>query len=176
MAVSLSQLGVELRIIADPSDTLEDAQSQVIENILNFAQGVVDERAPNAPAWAKDEAVIRLSAYRYDMPSAPIGGGYSDFFTNSGAASLLSDWITRRAVTLEQSEGDALDTRSGGGITEADVRAYVREELGKLDVSGTDADSIARAAAATAQSAASDAQDTADTAEAEAESGSGYGG
>ena len=44
----------------------------------------------------------RLAGYRYDAPSSPGGAGYSDFFTNSGAASLLANWISRRAVKIEE--------------------------------------------------------------------------
>ena len=107
MAISVNSLAVELRILGDPSDTLEAMRkSRYVENLLAFAQGIVDQKAPDAPEWAKDEAVIRLAGYRFDAPSSPGGAGYSDFFTNSGAASLLANWISRRAVKIEEVRDD----------------------------------------------------------------------
>ena len=163
--LSIAELAVELRIIGDAGEELDEGNKQIVENLLAFSRGMVDQRAPLAPEWAKNEAMIRIAAYRYDAPTSPVGTGFADILTNSGAAEILAPWTPIRALRIEDNgESQALDNRS-----EAYLRRLIAEELSKYNPAGTDADSVARAGAAYAQELANDAQDDANAAQEKAD-------
>ena len=163
--LSIVALAVELRILADVNETLDEGSEQIVSNLREFALGMINQRAPLAPEWAKNEATIRISAYRYDAPTSPVGTGFADILTNSGAAEILAPWTPIRALKIEDNgESQALDSRS-----EAYLRRLIAEELSKYNPAGTDADSVARAGAAHAQELANDAQEDANTAQAKAD-------
>ena len=100
MAVTLADLAVDLRVITNPEDTIEPGQIVILTRLLAVAETLVSERAAGAPAALKDSAVISLASYLYDKPTAGAAGRYANAFVNSGAASLLSNYIRRRAKAI----------------------------------------------------------------------------
>ena len=100
MAVVLADIAVDLRIITNPEDTVEPGQVVILTRLLAVAETLVNERAATAPSALKDSAIISISSYMYDKPSAGAAGRYANAFVNSGAASLLANYIRRRAKAI----------------------------------------------------------------------------
>ena len=100
MAVTLADLAVDLRITTNPEDTIEPGQIVILTRLLAVAETLISERASSAPDTLKDSAVISLASYMYDRPSAGAAGRYANCWVNSGAASLLSNYIRRRAKAI----------------------------------------------------------------------------
>lgn len=99
MAVTLAQLGAALRI-SDGVNEPEEPYKTILQRHLDVAVELVELHAPKAPTPIKDEAAIRVSGYLYDTPTAARGDLYANAWANSGAASLLSHWIVRRAASV----------------------------------------------------------------------------
>ena len=100
MAISVENLALDLRLIVDPADTIEPGQIEILNRLLAVAETLISERASGAPDALKDSAVISLASYLYDRPTAGAAGRYANAFVNSGAASLLSNYIRRRAKAI----------------------------------------------------------------------------
>ena len=100
MAVSVKNIAVDLRLITDPADTIEPGQIEILTRLLAAAETLVSERASSAPDALKDSAIIQIASYLYDKPTAGAAGRYANAFVNSGAASLLSNYIRRRAKAI----------------------------------------------------------------------------
>ena len=106
MAVSVEQLSVDLGILSDSTEPLDAAQRQVVTRLHSYALEIVNDRAPTAPESLRDMALVTLAGYQYDRVPASQGAGFADAFVNSGASSMLSRWIDRRAIAIS---GDAPD-------------------------------------------------------------------
>lgn len=100
MAVSVTDLAIELRIIAEATATIPEGQSAVVTRLHGYATAEVERMAPGAPDTHKDLAAVRLAAYIYDLPSSQAGAGFSNAPLNSGALSMLKPWIQRRALAI----------------------------------------------------------------------------
>ena len=100
MAVSVEDLAVDLRITTNPEDTIEPGQRIILTRLLAVAETLVSERASSPPDALKDSAIISLASYLYDKPTAGAAGRYANAFVNSGAASLLSNYIRRHAKAI----------------------------------------------------------------------------
>ena len=100
MAVTVNSLALDLRLIADPESTLEPGQIEILTRLLVAAATLVEERASSAPDGLKDSAIIQIASYLHDKPSAGASGRYANCWVNSGAASLLSNYIRRRAKAI----------------------------------------------------------------------------
>lgn len=83
MAISVDNLIVAMRI----GNTTPERE--IATRLLASATAYVENAAPDAPDAIKEEAIIRLAAYWYDMPNAPMGTAFASAFRNSGAKSLL---------------------------------------------------------------------------------------
>ena len=105
MALSVSELAVHLRVSADPAAEVLEPNLTVLTQLLSWANGVVDNRAPGAPEEARDEAVVQLAGYLYDKPPAARGAGFGNAWEYSGAANILRTWTRRRGIVLESDIG-----------------------------------------------------------------------
>ena len=132
VAVSLESLAVELRIISEVTDDLPAGQAATLTRIRAYGLIEIDLVAPNAPEVAKDIALVRLSGYLFEAPPAPVGSGFADSMRNSGALSVLSRYIVRRAIAIDARDAD--DSESGltpgtpgtGGLSTAAIEALIR--------------------------------------------------
>ena len=61
----------------------------------------------------RDEAIVRMAAYLYDSPTAASGDRYAAAWRNSGAESLVSRWVIRRAI-VDGEGGSVLVPETGG--------------------------------------------------------------
>ena len=95
MAVTVGDLAVALRVVADPADTLPAGQSAVLARNLDAALALVAQYAPAARADVADEATIRAAGWLYDMAPHESARAWSAL-KHSGAAGLLSPWRSRR--------------------------------------------------------------------------------
>ena len=97
MAETIATLAGAIRVGDGVNDPVEPELS-IVRRLLETAQAMVEQRAPEAPESIKDEAIVRFAAYLYDFPPAPRGGDmYANSWVNSGAGSLLSRWTVQRA-------------------------------------------------------------------------------
>ena len=172
MAVSLADLAVDLRITTNPEDTIEPGQIVILTRLLAVAETLISERASSAPDTLKDSAVISLASYMYDRPSAGAAGRYANAFVNSGAASLLSNYVRRRAVAIgpgaEAVSQNGTPSTPSEGVDEEAVRALLAdwaEEGNATDQSARDAAQAASDQAVSAQTKADAAQAAATTAQ-----------
>lgn len=185
MAVSVNSLALDLRLITNPEDTIEPGQIVILTRLLAVAETLVSERAAGAPEALKDSAVILLASYLYDKPTVGQSGRYANSWVNSGAASVLSNYIRRRAKAIgpgaEAVSQNGTPSTPSEGVDEEAVRALLADwaEEGNTDsipvsklseAAGTDqaARDAARAAseqAVSAQTSADNAQATATTAQ-----------
>ena len=83
MAVTTDNLITALRL----GDTTEERA--IADRLRQVAVELVDKTAPEAPEIIKDEAIIRLCGYWFDMPLAARGTAYASALRNSGAKSIL---------------------------------------------------------------------------------------
>ena len=100
MAVSVRMLALELRVIADVGQEVPPAQMYILERLRNLGLEMVNNRAPLAPELLKDAALISMAGYQYDRPTASPGAGFSNAWLNSGAASILARYVSRRATVI----------------------------------------------------------------------------
>ena len=96
MAVSLIELAAALRL-GDGVTAPTEPVAGLLSRLLGVSQAFVAIAAPEAPEAIADEATIRMTAYLYDAPTASSGDRYAAAYRNSGAESLLSRWVVRRA-------------------------------------------------------------------------------
>ena len=73
MALSITDLAVELRIIPESIALLAGGDREVVSRLLNFANSMVAARTMNAPEPLSDQAVVQIAAYRFDQPNASAG-------------------------------------------------------------------------------------------------------
>ena len=82
--------------LTDGSDPVEP-QLSILNRLMGVADAMIEQVVPDAPEAIQDELTIRFAGYLYDQPSAGRGDSYGNAWRNSGAASLASRWIERRA-------------------------------------------------------------------------------
>ena len=128
MAVTAAQLAVAVR--ADPNDADVIAQ---MTRILSVADTAVRRFAPGAPENVRDEAIVRIVGYVYDMPTVP-GPGFrvsDSALRGSGAAGWLAPYrVHRVGVDAAVSGTAAPDAGDGGrGIDRAAVSAIIASAL-----------------------------------------------
>ena len=111
MAVTIGQLAAALRITDGTAP--QEPQLGILTRLLSVAEAIVGETARTAPDAVKDQATIQIAAYLYDQPSAGAGMQYAAAVRNSGALTLLSRWIPRRAA--EQADSSTIPTPSPSG-------------------------------------------------------------
>ena len=99
--LSLEQLGVELRIIGSTTTPFPVGQESIVTNLHAFVFGLIEDRAPDAPEWAKNQAAIVLAGYEYNKPPSSEGRGYGNVWTNSGAETILGKWIEIKTIPIE---------------------------------------------------------------------------
>ena len=163
---SLADLAVDLRLITNPEDTIEPGQIVILTRLLAVSETLISERASSAPDTLKDSAVLQIASYLYDKPTAGAAGRYANAFVNSGAASLLSNYVRRRAVAIGPggavSQNGTPSTPSEG-VDEEAVRALLADwaEEGNVSPIPVEKLSKARGTDQTARDAAEAAQATA---------------
>ena len=138
MALSVEDLAIELRIIGDPDDTLDPAISGVIQRLHLLASDMVERTAPAAPEGTKDVCVAMIAGYLYDRPSSPSGAGWANALHNSGAAHVLTRWVSRRALPIggETAAASAKQT-FGARLGWSADGTFSADELGPLGTAGT---------------------------------------
>lgn len=100
LALTVEAIAIACRI-GDSTDELAE-----VTRLKAVAEALVDEHAPDAPTALKQESVVRLCGYWFDMPNAPRGSSYANVMRNSGAGRLLLRYKVLRA------RGTAEDTMS----------------------------------------------------------------
>ena len=95
MAVTIGDLAGALRI-TDGGDPPEP-QLSILTRLAGVADAFNELLIPAAPEAIQDECKVRFCGYLYDAPAAGRGDFYGNGWRNSGAASLASRWISRRA-------------------------------------------------------------------------------
>ena len=73
MAVTVTELAAALRL-GDGETAPVEPLLGILTRLLNVASTTVEAAAPAAPDAVKDESLVRMAAYLYDMPTASVGG------------------------------------------------------------------------------------------------------
>ena len=97
MAVTLEELAAELRL-GDGETAPTEPVAGILNRLLGVAEALVAVGAPLAPLTVQNEAIVRLAAYLYDQPTSSAGDRYGAAWRNSGAESLTTRFVQRRAV------------------------------------------------------------------------------
>ena len=75
-------------------DTAEEVAEA--DRLREAASAIVDAAGgAAAPGGIRDEAIVRVGGYLYDMPNAPRGAGWANAIRNSGARALLAPHLRR---------------------------------------------------------------------------------
>ena len=74
--------------------------SGMLTGYQTLARELMEQYAPDAPAGAATEAVLAIVGYLYDRPTAGSGARWANVWRNSGAASMLAPWRSRRGVRV----------------------------------------------------------------------------
>ena len=122
MAVTAAQLAVAVR--ADPADA--DVLAQMTR-ILSVADTAVRKFAPGAPENIRDEAIIRIVGYVYDLPTVP-GPGFrvsDSALRGSGAAGWLAPYRAHRIGVSDASPDEQAGGGAGAMVDRAAVLAIV---------------------------------------------------
>lgn len=111
-SLSLAALGTALR-----ADYLDTDIAGILGRLGAVADALVTLYAPDAPDGIRQEAAIRVAGYLYDQPNAGEAGRYSSAWRNSGAAALVSPWVSRRLGIVGGDPDSSTDnsSRNGGG-------------------------------------------------------------
>ena len=99
VTITVTQILAALRL----GDT--DAEVEQGTRLLAYATTAVEKHAPgeDVPVTIQNEAVVRLSGYLFDQPTAGRGAAYANALRNSGAAAILSPYRIHRAGSVEGS-------------------------------------------------------------------------
>ena len=106
MAVTVNDLALDLRLIAEAEAELEAGHKAILTRHLGAAQALIEERAPGAPDALKDAATVAVAGYLFDRPSAPSGNRFASAWSNSGASAMLGRYVRRRAHVIPSPAGD----------------------------------------------------------------------
>ena len=91
MALTDGQVALALRLIGDPSETIDASIQPIIERQRLAAKELVTRYAAGAPLRVREEACLRVVGYLFDRPPEYSSRGYSALF-HSGAQALLMPW------------------------------------------------------------------------------------
>ena len=124
MAVTVEDLAVAIRLSADGTG-LATGQTNILTRLLGVANAFIALLAPDAPDAIKDEAVVRMAGYLYDVPPAGRRDVFANSFVNSGAGALLSRWAPKAA----SGSTGVLGGGAGAGVTADQVQRLIDEAL-----------------------------------------------
>ena len=134
-----------------------DAETAQATRLLAYATEAVEKHAPgeDVPVTIQNEAVVRLSGYLFDQPTAGRGAAYANALRNSGAAAILSPYRIHRAGSVEGSVAAqaAADEPHVDQIAR-DAAAANAAAISALPAATPHVDQTARDAAAAAQATA----------------------
>ena len=125
MAVTIQDIAVALRLSGDGTD-LPQAQQSIIARLQGVAEAHISLLTSDLPQAVEDEAVIRMAAYLYDMPTAGRRDSYANAFINSGAGSLLAHWTPR---AMASSTGFISSPVEGEGLSVSQVQDLIDAAL-----------------------------------------------
>ena len=100
VTISVGELAAAMRLTEDINVSLVEPELGMVTRMLEVGTALVTEIAPLAPDAIANEAIVRMASYLWDAPTAAPGQQYSAAWRNSGAASLVSRWVTRRALKV----------------------------------------------------------------------------
>ena len=101
MALTVTDLGVGLRIIADSTETLDPATEALLTRLLGSASALVGVYAsPGTPVAVVEQSTILVASYLWDQPAAARGAGFATAWISSGASAIVEPWRVRRAGVL----------------------------------------------------------------------------
>lgn len=103
VTVTVADIALELRLIADASDTVPSGHSVILTRLMATASALVLRYAPAAPDSQHNEAVVRVCGYLYDVGPHE-RGRMQDPLAQSGASALLGPWRAQRAVSVAPEE------------------------------------------------------------------------
>ena len=92
MALTVAEVAQAVRV---GTTAVETAQ---VTRLKHYGETVIEAHAPDAPDVVKDEALIRIVGYLYDVPTT----AYANAYRNSGAAAMLLKWRIHRAGRIGQ--------------------------------------------------------------------------
>ena len=121
MAITISQaeLSAALRLGTTAEENAE------VTRLLAYATTAVIKHAPAAPDTAHNEAVILVSGYLFDKPTASRGASYANAMRNSGAGAVLLPYREIRGVN--SADADPTTGTPGTGVDEQAVRDLVAD-------------------------------------------------
>ena len=81
-----------MRLTADATADPPEPILGILTRLKGVATGLIDSRCADVPDDSRNEAIIRLAAYIYDMPTSPMGSGYVTAWHYSGCGAILAPW------------------------------------------------------------------------------------
>ena len=98
-ALGTSQVAAHLRLTEVVS--LDPSAATRLAGMYAAARAMVAKRVRSSiPEAVADAAILSVTAYMYDRPTASAGDRFAGAWHNSGAAAMCRDWVNRRAIVL----------------------------------------------------------------------------
>lgn len=110
--ITVAQLATDLRLIGAPTEDVLPADTEILGRLLPMAKQIVDDRTDDVPEALRNAAISVIVAYMYDKPSTSQHSRFANVWVNSGASSILSNYVVR--PTAELGGGTASPTPGGG--------------------------------------------------------------
>lgn len=98
--ITIAELASDLRIVGTADDPLPAAAQAELRRHRQTAIAIIEKRTSGAPVDVENSAASAMVGYLYDRPTAPQGSRFANVWINSGASSLLADWIIRPTATI----------------------------------------------------------------------------
>ena len=98
--LTVPELAAAMRI-GDGMSAVPEPQHGILARLGSAAEAIVGRLAPDADEDVKREAIIRVTAYVYDMPESPGGDRWATAWRSSGAAGLCGPWIALTVGPVE---------------------------------------------------------------------------
>ena len=100
VTLTLGQLALELRVsVTDDVADVPMFYAGILQRGLTTATALIEQRAPDAPEGIQNAAASMLIAYDFDS-ERPAHRNVRSAWNYSGAAEVLSPWVSRRAEAV----------------------------------------------------------------------------
>ena len=103
ISIDVTQLAQGMMLVGATGGVVDTPVEPIygrLERFLAVATAMVGARLQaDAPDFVADEIAIKLSTYWFNQPPAARLSGFSNSWTNSGAASIASDWVQRQTAS-----------------------------------------------------------------------------
>lgn len=133
VALTIPQLAYALRLIAEPTDSVDAGVTLDLTRMQSVATAYIElDTGTRAPETVRDEAQRLFVGYLYDGPDFNPGGAavsYVDAWRQSGAQALLSRWRIHRVGFIGTPTAGGGGAAAGTGLDRTALVALIDQRI-----------------------------------------------